>query len=208
MKLSPSRAHIYIQYPGQSNVILPQEDVLGLFFHSHVGDFHATIVSISSRYPLDIDQPTRLSSRSRSGNTWSRWIDWQRFNRVVNKTYVPPSRYLDVSINSDLLLSFPDVSRAISFFPSLFSFSLFSSSRSRREEGRSKFRRFLNFVTGRMIGGMLVLWCGISGGYLGKVIVEEDIFKMYFSKGEQVSLFYYFFGIHRNVKKEIYKMNV
>lgn len=124
MKLSPSRAHIYIQYPGQSNVILPQEDVLGLFFHSHGGDFHATIVSISSRYPLDIDQPTRLSSRSRSGNTWSRWIDWQRFNRVVNKTYVPPSRYLDVSINSDLLLSFPDVSRAISFFPSPFSFSI------------------------------------------------------------------------------------
>lgn len=24
-----------------------------------------------------------------AGSTWSRWIDWQRFNRLVNKTYVP-----------------------------------------------------------------------------------------------------------------------
>lgn len=35
----------------------------------------------------------------------------------------------------------------------------------------------LNFATGRTIGGMLVLWNILSRGYLGKVIVEEDIFK-------------------------------
>lgn len=60
----------------------------------------------------------------------------------------------------------------------------------------------LNFATGRTIGGMLVLWNILSRGYLGKVIVEEDIFKIFFKGGILRFFFLLFFGIHKYVKKD------
>lgn len=191
-----------------SIVILPLEDVLGLFFHPHGGDFHTTIRS--SRYRRDI-RSISISRRgfrpALAGNTWSRWIDWQRFNRVVNKTYVPPSRYR-------CLDKYPTSCYLFQTFPVRFLFflrySLFFSFFFREGRRDIEVLKVFEFCTGKMIGGMLVLWD------LWKDIWEKWLLKRIYLRhcGFHVSLFYYFFGIHRNVKKdcvilnEIYKMNV